>query len=43
MMKAWCWRAVSRAAFKVADGLIALGDWAERRARFAMQGARLKS
>lgn len=41
-MKAWCYRAVSRVMFKLADGLIALGDWAERRARWAMQSARRK-
>ena len=42
MISAWCWRAVSRAAFKLADGLIALGEYTERRARWAMQSARRK-
>jgi hypothetical protein len=42
MIKAWCWRAVSRAAFKLVDGLIALGEYTERRARWAQQSARRK-
>ena len=45
MMKAWCWirafcwRAVQKAAFKIADGLIAVGDWADARSRYARREA----
>lgn len=39
MIRAWCWRAVSRADFELADGLIALGEYTER---WAQQSARRK-
>ena len=40
MMKAAIWRGISAGAFKISDGLVALGEWAYRRARWAQQSAR---
>jgi hypothetical protein len=40
MIKAAIWRGISAGAFKVADGLVALGEWAYRRGRLAQQSAR---
>ena len=44
MIMAWrWWRVASSVAFKLADWLIALGEYTERRARWAQQGVRRKS
>jgi hypothetical protein len=40
MIKAAIWRGISAVAFKIADGLVALGEWAYRRGRLAQQSAR---
>jgi hypothetical protein len=40
MNRAAIWRGISAGLFKVADGLVALGEWAYRRARLAQQSTR---
>lgn len=40
MIKAAIWRGIFAGAFKVADGLVALCEWAYGRARWAQQSAR---